>query len=179
MSSAAGPGGPVIAVGRIIGPHGVAGLLKIAPLTDFPERCAELTEVICEWNSRRQQFTVERATLHGDIWLVQLAGIDSREAAAVLRGGLLLIRPEERVALPEGRYYFDQLIGLMVYNTAGEQLGRLRKVIPGAAHDHYLVQSTAPDKKEFLLPAVREFIREIDLLQGKIVAEPPAGLLEL
>lgn len=179
MSDVTGSGGPVIAVGRIAGPHGVAGLLKIIPLTDFPERCQELTEVICELNSRRQRFTVERAALHGRFWLMKFSSIDNREAAASLQGGLILIPPEERVPLPVGRYYFDQIIGLLVYNTAGEQLGLVREIIPGAAHDHYLIQSSAPNKKEFLLPAVKEFILEIDLLGGRIVAELPAGLLEL
>ncbi len=179
MSKATDSGGPEIAVGRIAGPHGVAGLLKAIPLTDFPERCQELTEVVCDLNGRRQRLTVERAALHGRFWLVKFAGIDSREEAASLRGGVILIRPEERMPLPAGRYYFDQIIGLMVYNIAGEQLGLVREVIPGAAHDHYLVQSSDPGKKEFLLPAVKEFILEIDLLGGRITAELPAGLLEL
>lgn len=179
MNNVAGSGSPGVAVGKILAPHGVAGLLKTLPLTDFPERCEELAEIACDLNGRRRWLTVERATLHGRFWLIKFAGIDSREEAAALRGGWILIRPEERVTLPAGRYYYDQLIGLMVYNTAGECLGQLRKIIPGAAHDHYLIRGAGPDKKEFLLPAVKEFVLEIDLSGGRIVAEPPAGLLEL
>lgn len=179
MKDAAKTGSAGIAVGRILSPHGVAGLLKVLPLTDFPGRYEQLSEVVCELDGRRRRLTVERASLHGKFWHIKFTGIDSREDAAVLRDGLILIRPEERVTLPDGRYYYDQLIGLMVYNTAGECLGQLWEVIPGAAHDHYLVRSKGPDQIEFLLPAVREFVLEIDLSGGKIVAEPPAGLLEL
>lgn len=180
MNNATGSGSPgSIAVGRVLAPHGIAGLLKVLPHTDFPERCDDLEEVTCELRGRRKRLMVERAALHGRFWLIKFAGIDSREEAATLRGAWLLIRPEERVTLPAGSYYYDQLIGLMVYNTAGECLGQIREIVPGAAHDHYLIRRDDPDKREFLLPAVKEFVLEIDPSGGRIVAEPPEGLLEL
>ncbi|MGB4182639.1 MAG: ribosome maturation factor RimM, partial [Dethiobacteria bacterium] len=179
VNNAVGSGSPGIAVGRVLMPHGVAGLLKTLPLTDFPERCKDLQEVTCELRGRRRQLTVERATLYGRFWLIKFAGINSREEAAALRGAWVLIRPEERVPLPAGSYYYDQLIGLMVYNTAGECLGQLHEIIAGVAHDHYLIREVDPDNREFLLPAVKEFVLEIDLAGGKIIAEPPPGLPEL
>jgi 16S rRNA processing protein RimM len=172
-------GNPGIAVGRILAPHGVAGFLKAQPLTDFPERCERLTEVVVELKSSRRSLTVEKAALHGRLWLIKFDEIGSREEAAALRGGCILIPPEERVPLPTGYYYYDQLVGLMVYNTGGECLGQLQEIIPGAAHDLYLVQGEGLSPKEFLLPAVKEFILKIDLPGGKIIADPPEGLLEL
>lgn len=179
MKNAAGSAGPGVAVGRVVAPHGTAGLLKVLPSTDFPERCYDLKEVTCELRGTRRLVTVERAALHGRFWLIKFAGIDTREEAAALRGAWILIRPEERVILPAGSYYYDQLIGLKVYNTAGECLGQIKDIIPGAAHDLYLVRRDEPDEKEFLLPAVKAFVLEIDLSGGRIIAEPPAGLMEL
>ena len=103
----------------------------------------------------------------------------SREEAAALRGSVILIRPEERVRLPEGSYYYDQLVGLKVYNRAGECLGQIDDIVPGAAHDHYFIRDIETGGKGFLLPAVKAFILEIDLSGGRIIAEPPPGLMEL
>jgi ribosomal 30S subunit maturation factor RimM len=58
-------------------------------------------------------------------------------------------------------------------------LGQLHEIIAGVAHDHYLIREVDPDNREFLLPAVKEFVLEIDLAGGKIIAEPPPGLPEL
>ncbi len=179
MGDVTEPGSTGIAVGRILGAHGVAGYLKALPLTDFPERCKQLAEVLVQLDGHSKKLKVERAALHGRFWLIKFAGIENREEAAALRNGWIMIRPEERVALPGGSYYHDQLIGLMVYNTAGECLGRLQEITPGAAHDHYLIREPGAGKKEFLLPAVKEFVLEIDLSAKRIIAEPPAGLLEL
>ncbi len=168
-----------VAVGRILAPHGTAGLLKVLPLTDFPGRCRELKEVTCKLDSARRILTVERAALHGRFWLIKFSGIDARDEAAALRGALILINAGDRVALPAGSYYYDQLIGLKVYNRAGECLGEVEDIIPGAAHDLYLVRRAMPDKKSFLLPAVKAFVQEIDLAAGMITAEPPPGLMDL
>lgn len=179
MSRGAGPGEHLAAVGRILSPHGIAGLLKVLPLTDYPDRCRDLKEVACELRGIRSTVMVERATLHGRYWLIKFEGIDTREEAAALRGALILIRTDERVPLPDGSYYHDQLIGLKLYNTEGECLGQVKDIVPGAAHDHYLIGRDAPGEKDFLLPAVKAFILEIDLSGGRIIAEPPAGLMEL
>ncbi|HPU01575.1 MAG: 16S rRNA processing protein RimM [Firmicutes bacterium] len=179
MNSESGAGKRGVAVGRVLAPYGTAGLVKVLPTTDFPERCHDLKEVACELHGAIRRFTVERASLYGRFWLIKFAGIETREQAAALRGAWVLIRPEERVALPAGSYYYDQIIGLEVYNAAGERLGRVKDVIPGAAHDFYLVRREAPGETEFLLPAVKAFVREIDLAGGRIVADPPEGLMEL
>lgn len=179
MKNGPGTGKPGVAVGRVLAPHGTAGLLKVLPTTDFPERCYDLKEVACELRGAVRRFAVEEASLYGRFWLIKFAGIDTREEAAALRGAWILIRPEERVVLPAGSYYYDQLIGLKVYNTAGECLGQVINIIPGAAHDFYLIKRELPGEKEFLLPAVKAMVREIDLSGGRIIADPPEGLMEL
>ncbi len=179
MSRERGPMDSGVTVGRILTPHGTAGLLKVLPLTDFPERCHELKEVTCELGGARRLLTVERAALHGRFWLIKFSGIGTREEAAVLRGAWILIGADERVPLPAGSYYYDQLIGLKVYNRAGECLGEVEDIVPGAAHDLYRIRRAPPDTRSFLLPAVKAFVLEIDLAAGRITAEPPAGLVDL
>lgn len=179
MRKGKGSAESAVAVGRILAPHGTAGLLKVLPLTDFPERCRDLEEVTCELGGASRLLTVERAALHGRFWLIKFSGLETREEAAALRGAWIFIGADERVALPAGSYYYDQLIGLKVYNRAGECLGEVEDIVPGAAHDLYRIRPARPEAKGFLLPAVKAFVLKIDLAAGRITAEPPAGLIDL
>lgn len=168
-------------IGKILAPHGLDGTVKVYPYTDFPERCHDLDEVTVALGRERRRMHVERASVFGRFWLIGLAGIGDRDAAGRLRDGLLQIPLSSRVPLPDGYYYFDQLVGLEVFTSAGELLGRITGVIATGGHDLYVLQ---PDglpvkEKEILLPAVKEFIKEIDPGRGRMVVDPPEGLLDL
>lgn len=168
-----------VAIGQILSPHGVAGLLKVFPYTDYPERCRKLDRVTLELNGKRDRLKVERASLYGRFWLLKFSGVDNREQAGRLTGGVLLIQKAERVTLPEGHYFFDQIEGLQVYTGVGELLGEVAEVIPSGGHDLYRVRRKSGQGQEFLLPAVKQFIKQIDLAAGRMVVELPEGLTEL
>lgn len=170
-----------VTLGKILSPHGTAGLVKVFPYSDFPERCRLLREVTVDKEGKRRRMAVESASVHGRFWLLKLEGVDRREDAAALGGALLLIRPEERVPLPAGRYYFDEVIGLRVFSVQGEPLGRVKEIISTGGHDVYVVQGEAEEAgaREILLPAVKEFIKEIDPAKGRMVVQIPAGLAGL
>jgi 16S rRNA processing protein RimM len=173
-------GKATVKIGKILAPHGVAGLLKVYPYTDFPERCALLKEVTVEQKGKRRRKTVEKAVVYGRFWLIKFAGVDTREEAALLAGAVLLIPKAERIPLPAGVYYVDQVVGLKVYTTDGELLGRVTRVISTGGHDLYAVKKEPNrDGAEFLVPAVKKFVKSIDPDGGKMVVELPDGLLDL
>lgn len=168
-------------IGKLLSPHGVAGLVKVLPYSDFPERCRELRRVTVELDGRQSRMTVEKAAVYGRFWLLKLQGVDTREQAARLSGGLLQIPLAERVPLPEGRYYFDQIIGLQVVTAGGKHLGEITDVISTGGHELYVIRQTAgggDPSGELLLPAVHRFVKEIDLAGGQMVVELPEGLAE-
>lgn len=173
----------VAIIGKILAPHGLDGAVKVYPYTDFPDRYRDLDEVTVALGDEQIRIGVEKATLSGRFWLIKLTGVGDRDAAERLRDGLLQIPLSSRVPLPEGRYYFDQLVGLKVFTSAGELLGRVTGIIVTGGHDLYVVRPLGlpaeEQAKDFLLPAVKEFIREIDPGRGRIVADPPEGLLDL
>ena len=78
--------------------------------------------------------------------------------------------------LEPGEYYYYQVLGLDVFNTQGEWLGTLTRIWSKKGGDLYVVQGTA---KEYLIPAVKEIIEQIDLRGRKIIVNPPPGLLDL
>ena len=81
--------------------------------------------------------------------------------------------------LPEGRFYYDQLIGLQIYSPDDELLGLIIDIITTGGHDLFLVEQAGGEGKKALIPAVKKFIRQVDLGAGRIVADLPEGLLDL
>lgn len=170
------------AIGRILSPHGLAGFFRVYPYTDYPERCSSLSWINLDLRGQRRRYKVEKASVYGRFWLLKFAGVDSREQAGQLAGGLIFIPKAERVRLPEGSYYFDQIEGLQVYTICGERLGEISEVISTGGHDLYKIKrifACQAAGKEILLPAVKQFIKKIDLAAGLMVVDLPEGLTEL
>jgi 16S rRNA processing protein RimM len=96
--------------------------------------------------------------------------ITTVEAADRLRGGYLQVPIDDRMPLPEDTYYIDDLIGLDVFTDTGRYLGQIEEVILNPANDIYRVG-------QILIPAVSEFVREIDLVARRVTIHPIPGLL--
>jgi 16S rRNA processing protein RimM len=157
---------PMISIGRICGGHGLNGELRILPLTDFPERflgmeCLRLFHPDGkEW---RELHPTRFRFLEGKgLLLVTTEEIADRTGADLLRGALVKVTTEERVPLPEGRFWIDDLLGLEVRDEAtGENLGITEEVLQTGSNDCYMVRT--PEGKLKALPAIREVIRKVDL----------------
>ena len=148
------------------------------PLTDFPERIHELDRVELVLPDRRILIALESVAMSGRYWLLNLVGIDDREKAQELKGGFLVVRKEDRVALPEGSYYHDQLLGLKVLTPGGDILGHIVDIIATGGHDQYVMKRDDTGETA-LIPAAKEIVISVDLKAGIIVIDPPDGLLDL
>jgi len=159
-------------VGKVVSAHGLRGQLKVAPITDIPERWESLHEVMVRTARSATLYRVKAAReAHPGTWLVSLEGIEDRTAAEALRGAQLLVREDDSPALPEGVYYTHQIIGLQVVTTDGRELGPVTDVIETGANDVYATAAA-------LIPAIKQVIRKIDLQAGTMLIEPMPGLLE-
>jgi len=160
----------LVTIARVVAAHGVKGLLEVIPLTDFPERYTQRTQVFAEGpDGSLLAVRVVKAVPHGSRYLIALEGVGSRTEAEGLIGTELKVPEADVVPLPEGSYYHFQLVGMRVIDEAGRDLGRLREIVSGPANDVYVV---AGGQRELLLPATREVIRRVDLAAGVIVARP-------
>lgn len=160
-------------VRAILGPpHGTAGAVRLTPTTDYPERVTGHDQVqlrgrdgsVAEW-------AVEWYRPHGAGWLLKLVGVDDRQAAEALRGSELVEHERDLPPLPDGEYYWHQLVGLPVETVAGEPLGTVREVLRTGSNDVWVTDRV-------LIPVLDQVIREVDLEAGRIVIEPLPGLLE-
>lgn len=175
--------GEAIVVGRIGRPHGVRGEVTIDVRTDVPERrFAPGVTVTCE-PATAGPLLVDGAHWHSGRLLLSFAGVDSREAAEALRGVLLTIDSSE--AGPAGDddegdddvWWDRDLIGLSAYTTDGSLLGTVADVVHAPGGDLLVV--ARPDEGEHLVPFVHEIVPEVDQTNGRLVVDPPAGLLDL
>jgi 16S rRNA processing protein RimM len=124
-----------------------------------------------------ERFQVLKAARGRGHVLVRLAGIDSRDQAETLVGREVEGEAQRFPELPAGEYYWFQILGLPVVHAGdGTVLGVLTEIWPTGAHDIYVVRQ---GKREVLLPAVEEVIREVDLKGGCLKVWPPEGLLDL
>jgi 16S rRNA processing protein RimM len=165
----------LIKIGQITSPHGVQGEVKVFPLTDFPERFKTLRQVLLGPDARPVGIRL-KGTLKNLI-ILQIDGVDDRDQAEKLRLQYLQVPKSEVHPLPEGHYYVFDLVGLDVVDPEGNPLGKLVDVTSESpAHDIFVVE-TAP-RKRYMVPAVKTFVKEIDLAGGKVVIQPIPGLLE-
>lgn len=165
----------LIRIGQITSPHGVHGQVKVFPLTDFPERFQTLRQVLLGTDARPVAVAY-KGTLKNLI-ILQVEGVTDRDGAERLRQQYLQVPMAEVHPLPEGHYYTWDLIGLAAVDPSGAPLGRLVAVDRSSpVHDLYLIE-TGPNRRA-MVPAVREFVKAIDLQRGQIVIQPIPGLLD-
>ncbi|MCL4515954.1 MAG: ribosome maturation factor RimM [Firmicutes bacterium] len=181
------PGFGYTAVGQIVAPQGRTGEVRVAPLTDFPERFRDLRRVYIPGGPAEKAGTddlhqagVQNVWFHKQFVIVKLEGVDTIETAETLRGRYLLIPDSERVDLPEGRYFISDIVGLEVFLDSGEVLGRVVDVLQPGGNDVYAVKGEGGyrQKGEILLPAIRDVIREIDLEGRRMVVTLMPGILD-
>ena len=158
------------------GVHGLKGALKVKAdaqtATTDPEVITALKEV--EIGGRRYQI-LEAARLKTQV-LLTLKAIDTCEQAERLVGQEVMAERRRFPPLPDGEYYWFQILGLPVFNAGDRSLlGYLAEIIPTPGHDVYVVRQGS---REVLLPAVEEVITEINLEEGFLLVSPPLGLLE-
>ncbi|MBS1721476.1 MAG: 16S rRNA processing protein RimM [Armatimonadetes bacterium] len=160
--------GPQIQVGQVVGTHGVKGGLKVYPLTDFPERFDAGEFLYLKGEKRR----IKRSSWHKSQVRIQLDGIEDMTTAEGLRGEYLTVLESDRPEMDEDQYLERDLVGMEVRTTDGRVVGRLEEIVHGPAQDLFRIGDS-------LVPAVPEFVKEIDLEARTITIHVIPGLLDL
>lgn len=162
-----------VSIARILAPHGIHGELKAQILTDFPERFSRLKQV--HVGPEHRSFAVHSTRRHQRHLLLKLANVDTIEQAEALRGQLIEVPLGEAVPLAEAEYYWHEVIGLEVHTADGRALGRIDDILRTGSNDVYVV---CAGRREILIPAIDDVVKEIDVARGRMVIEPMPGLLE-
>jgi len=166
----------LITIGKVVKPFGVKGEMKIEPMTDFPERFTGLTRVyLVSPTGKEIAWEVKSVRYAGGVPFLLFSGYDSPEKAKEINGWFIKVPEEEAVPLPEGTYYWFELIGMEVVSDTGEKLGTIVDVFETGSNDVYVLKQ---DGKETYIPATREVIRLVDKKAKRMTIHVPDGLLD-
>ncbi|HLZ55966.1 MAG TPA: ribosome maturation factor RimM [Ktedonosporobacter sp.] len=162
-------------IGKIVAPFGIRGELKVFSLTDVPNRFASLESVHLGSEYQRYRIVSTRP-YKGDMVVLKLGGVDDANTAETLRGRDLSIPVDQLAKLPPDSYYQHDILQLRVCMMDGRELGPIVDIIVTGSNDVYVIK--AADNKQILIPAIKEVIKQIDLIRRVMYIEPMKGLLD-
>ena len=163
-----------ICVGAIAGAYGVKGELRIKSFCAVPEDIENYTPLRSEDGTRQFALAILRPIKNG--FSARIADVATKEDADALRGINLFADRDQMPSLPNDEFYHADLIGLEVYDTGGVLLGRVKTVQNHGADDLLELQLAGTSATTFL-PFTKSAIPTVNLSAGRIVADPPHGVL--
>ncbi len=161
-----------IKIGKAVSVTGLKGELRVYHYTDYKERFSEIKEVYLE----NKKYNIEGVRYMKEMVILKLAGINDRNEAEKHRNKDIFIDESEKRVLPEDTYYISELLGLMVYDQNEKYLGELCDVIQNSSQDIYEIKMENGNK--FMIPAVEEFIKKIDIEKKIMNVSIIEGLIE-
>ncbi|CAM2892595.1 ribosome maturation factor RimM [Saccharomonospora xinjiangensis] len=171
-----------VVVGRVVKPHGIRGELTVDVRTDSPEQRfapgAVLAARARDGSTRR--LTVAAVRPHGGRLLVRFTEVPDRNAAEEARGLTLLADAEDLPPIEDPDEFYDhELEGLRAELTDGTVVGTVREIIHSPGGELLSVEVGEPGTgREVLVPFVTAIVPRVDVAEGRIVLDPPEGLLD-
>lgn len=168
-------GEPVyLVVGLLRRPHGVRGEIMTEVITDFPERLKAGEKYYL--GDEHLPVTIRTSRRHKQGILLSFEGIHDRDAIGIHRQKYLYVDLNDWPALPAGKFYDFELIGLeVVVEESGDLLGELVDILETGANDVYVVKSDSG--QEYLLPAIPEVVLDVNLDTAQMKVYLLPGLL--
>ncbi len=160
----------VAVVGRA---HGLRGEVQLDVRTDRPER--RLVPGAVLGTDRGPGLVVESAREHQGRWSVRFAGVEDRTSAEALRGVTLLTDDEDADEPEDDAWYPYELAGLRAELTDGTAVGEVIGLEHAPAHDLLVLRENGGQRT--LVPFVRAIVPVVDVPGGRVVLDPPGGLL--
>lgn len=163
-----------IKVGTILNTHGIHGEMKLMPEGNDLERFQSYDRLFIADNSRA--FHLEFARQNRSVYIIKLREFNDINEIIGFKGKDVFIDEEALPPLQDGEYYIHELIGCDVFDKKLGPIGNIIEVLTHTANDVYVIQSNSHG--EIMIPAVKEFIRSIDIENRRIEVELIEGMIE-
>jgi len=164
-----------VLMGVVAAPHGVRGLVRITSFTEDPLAMAGYGPLSDETGKR--QFKVEALSPSRGAVLARIDGVADRTAAEALRGLRLYVERERLPGTGEREWYEADLVGLAAVGRDGRDWGKVLAFHDFGAGRTMEVSGGEASRSPVMLPFTDEAVPEIDVEGGKVLIDPPAGLL--
>jgi len=174
-----------IAIGKIVKPFGIKGILKAIYLTDFPDRFKLLKKVFLfdeEKNSFVKnyvtgsfEFLISEQIPNPKFLKIGFEGFNYIEDSKKLVNLIIMIDEKQRVKIEKDNFYFYEIIGADVYDK-DKLIGKVKSVVNYGSGDLFNIDYNG---KEVMIPNRKEFILRIDEKEKKIYTDLIDGFLDL
>lgn len=173
--------GKYYTVGKIVNTHGLAGEVRVITISDFKEERYKPGAVLYYFADPQAEegkpLTVSSWRTHKQFDLLKFEGHHSIHDVEKYKGGWLKVKEDQRQPLPEGEFYFDEIIGCEVVTEEGQRIGQVVSILTPGANDVWVVQPHK-GKKEILIPYIDEIVKEVDPEEKRIKIHVIEGLLD-
>jgi 16S rRNA processing protein RimM len=170
----------LIQIGRIVGPHGIRGAVKVHSYAESMDCFAPQSQIILmDAGGSQGRYRVVSAQPYKNLVRLVLKDVTSRSQSETLAGCTVFMAKADLPPLEDDTYYWSDLIGMSVYTREEVFLGKLTEIIPTGANDVYVVRSAQVDgAPEILIPAITSVVLDIDVERRCMHVALPDGLME-
>lgn len=156
----------MIVLGRISGPYGLHGWVKLNAYGDDFDALGTMPQWWLGLDDQGEQWTphaLQELKHHGKGWIVKFAEVDDRIASEAIAGRYIAAPREALPKTATNEFYWADLVGLDVVNTQGECLGKVTKLLSSGAHEVLCVSDgEGEEMQERLLPFVAQVVKSVD-----------------
>ncbi|HJE19722.1 MAG TPA: ribosome maturation factor RimM [Aliicoccus persicus] len=161
-----------IVIGKVVNFHGVKGEVKIHSSSDFIEERLEVGNKI---SIDETEYMIKSYRQHKGMHLVTFDGVSNLNQVEHLKGHDVYQEGDAiEMALEEGEYHFKDIIGLRVFTMDDREIGMISDILQTGAKDVWVITGD----KEYMIPYVDEFVKDIDLEAGTVRISPIEGMIE-
>lgn len=164
-------------IGVITSTHGIRGEVKVFPTTDDPKRFKKLKHCILDTGSQHIEMEIESVKFFKQYVILKFKGYDNINDIEKYRKKDILVSRENAAKLKKNENFIVDLIGLNVVTDEGQNFGTVKDLLQTGANDVYVIDGN--DGKEYLFPAIRQCILDVDLDKQRVLVHIMPGLLDL
>ncbi len=167
----------MVIMGRVASAHGIKGWIKVQPFTDYVDSLANFPSwwITPSEGSAWQEARVLHCEVHHKTLAALLPNCPDRNASEKLKGWLIGVPRNQLPEQAEDEYYWSDLIGVSVINTAGENLGKVEQLLETGANQVLMVQGASG---QILIPFVASAIKQVDIKNKTILVDWAADYLK-
>lgn len=160
------------AIGKVTTTHGIKGELKVYSLTDSLDRFFEVESIYL--GESKLKVTVENAREHKGQVILKLEEYNNINDVLMYKDEYIYINDEESKELEDDEFFINDIIGIEVFDMKNNYIGKVESIMIGIGNDIYIIKN---GKKEYLIPAVKEFIKDIDIEKQRMLIDPIEGMI--
>ena len=161
-------------LGQIVSTHGIRGEMRFNPWCDSPEFVKKFKTLYFDKNGEKS-IKVTSARPHGNMVILMLDGIDDIDKAKALKNTVLFMKRSD-AKLPNGTWFQQELFDCKVFDdNTGKELGVITDVSETGANDVWHIKTS---NGEVLIPAIKQVVVSVDVVEGIVKINPIKGLFE-